>query len=632
MRYKSSQLHNMPWHMRRRAASKFFNRVPIKLRRFWPSNCRKINKNYSKNIIKQHALRFKKLRNRWMNRVNSPVLKPNILHTHIWHAKRFHMTKLWNWILPKDPTTKCLKQTQRMLETGVLIEDKSYISYLKIRFTNLSVIKRFCEAFSLKDCGQCLWKPNFRESQKLGRSLFYDTKGNLIGPFEFLWATEDSVDMVNLNHSSLIIFTHPATHCDMLNSLIDIADRIEFKNCIMIQNIENSFGQFVIYGRDSVNILNEVINASKLATIRKNGSIIELNKLSKSSELINGIVDVVDLKCYEDGLFEEISLNSDFDLKFSKHSSNLGNKDSVETSIQNAHKMENNLNFFKNCTNIETSDRISLLIVAFNLYSNTSPARNQLCGFKIIFPKSFTMTLWKQFIYRGAKAVGLAVEDLIAATNATIANNAVLNSSLYPDTDFGDTLERNYTETKHRKMMKRPLYQRQFMQSKINWNLESQDDSLPEDTNRMPKILRNIKILFEIHRCKSQMRESKRKSFEYTELIEKYQNHFIPVRIKLVNANSRGNISKYDEIFSRAERIGEKQIPPKKIGIVLLDSYINKKMSKNIAIGFISAQFVIGKFYGSHCRQKKPSSSNLYVQVESKANGILYECDFDILI
>ena len=37
------------------------------------------------------------------------------LETHIWHAKRFHMTRAWGHALPDTPTDKCWRQTFRSI-------------------------------------------------------------------------------------------------------------------------------------------------------------------------------------------------------------------------------------------------------------------------------------------------------------------------------------------------------------------------------------------------------------------------------------------------------------------------------------------------------------------------------------
>lgn len=54
------------------------------------------------------------------------------LPTHIWHAKRFHMTNLWGYRLPRTPTLKSFRPAYRAAARKAIVNDVSYYGNLEL--------------------------------------------------------------------------------------------------------------------------------------------------------------------------------------------------------------------------------------------------------------------------------------------------------------------------------------------------------------------------------------------------------------------------------------------------------------------------------------------------------------------
>ena len=61
---------------------------------------------------------------------NSMRLLGRLLKTHKWHTKRFHMTKRWDYCLPRAHLHRGQKFLQRALKSQCLIHDYSYLSQI----------------------------------------------------------------------------------------------------------------------------------------------------------------------------------------------------------------------------------------------------------------------------------------------------------------------------------------------------------------------------------------------------------------------------------------------------------------------------------------------------------------------
>ena len=63
--------------------------------------------------LRRPSRRFRRRPSNLLAEYNRRQRSVTWLETHIWHAKRFHMTRAWGHALPVTPTDKCWRQTFR---------------------------------------------------------------------------------------------------------------------------------------------------------------------------------------------------------------------------------------------------------------------------------------------------------------------------------------------------------------------------------------------------------------------------------------------------------------------------------------------------------------------------------------
>ena len=127
----------VPRRMRRRAVSHNPKRLPRRLR------AAHLSQRTKSGTEPGAAPGLRRPSRRWRRRPGNLLAEYNRrqrgpgaaawLETHIWHAKRFHMTRAWGHALPRTPTDKCWRQTYRGLVRGCVAWDSSYLQVVAAR-------------------------------------------------------------------------------------------------------------------------------------------------------------------------------------------------------------------------------------------------------------------------------------------------------------------------------------------------------------------------------------------------------------------------------------------------------------------------------------------------------------------
>ncbi|OBA22280.1 hypothetical protein METBIDRAFT_40082 [Metschnikowia bicuspidata var. bicuspidata NRRL YB-4993] len=68
--------------------------------------------------------------------------------THVWHAKRFHMTKRWGFQIPFSPNQKCFRSTSRAAKESTLAFESSYYGELIVECGNENAVQKFLNCFT----------------------------------------------------------------------------------------------------------------------------------------------------------------------------------------------------------------------------------------------------------------------------------------------------------------------------------------------------------------------------------------------------------------------------------------------------------------------------------------------------
>ena len=143
----------LPRHLRRRAVSHHPNRLPRRLRdkhvaeREKSSNDSKAkSEGSSESDTKKRQSRKKRRRPRNLLAEYNRRQKDHIwLETHIWHAKRFHMSAKYGYKMPDYPNDKSFRASFRAVDKKCLMRDISYSCCIEIQGQKSELLNEICE-------------------------------------------------------------------------------------------------------------------------------------------------------------------------------------------------------------------------------------------------------------------------------------------------------------------------------------------------------------------------------------------------------------------------------------------------------------------------------------------------------
>ncbi|XP_035230465.1 ribonucleases P/MRP protein subunit POP1-like [Stegodyphus dumicola] len=205
--------------MRRRAASHNPKRVPRKLREHCKAHLAKPTKKSKKHRDKPKCLLEE------YNRRQSNFLW---LETHLWHAKRFHMEKKWEYTLPICSTEKSFKASYKAAAKHTLLFDLSYYCCIELRGSEKQLLT---ELAYLTDASTGFTFESYLNGTKEGFCVLYHPKTypfQAIGPVSFIWEANISSNVLQIdselcNHfRKLWIWCHPTIHSEIVEVLVNV--------------------------------------------------------------------------------------------------------------------------------------------------------------------------------------------------------------------------------------------------------------------------------------------------------------------------------------------------------------------------------------------------------------------------
>ncbi|OCF60925.1 ribonuclease P/MRP protein subunit POP1 [Kwoniella mangroviensis CBS 10435] len=180
---------SLPRHLRRRAASHNPRRVPKRLRSKAAAEIdsgdtiakkhRKIARLRRKGTLRDHLSRTEQFALRQKNKTWLP--------THMWHAKRYHMTNLWGYRLPLTPTLKSFRPAYRAGRRKAIGFDTSYHGIIEFEGSREEIISVLGRMSGGRFAGS-----KYEDGSRVANILLYHFGSfptNLIGPAEVIWQT-----------------------------------------------------------------------------------------------------------------------------------------------------------------------------------------------------------------------------------------------------------------------------------------------------------------------------------------------------------------------------------------------------------------------------------------------------------
>ena len=136
------------------------------------------------------------------------------METHIWHAKRFHMTRDGGYghVLPVTPTDKCWRQTFKALTRGCIMWDSSYHKLVQICGDKSELISQL-NTLTSADTDQ-VFEHGPGEKQA---TLYHpgEYPGGVVGSIKYCWRPRQSDDETD----TMWLWCHPAFHEEVVKLL-----------------------------------------------------------------------------------------------------------------------------------------------------------------------------------------------------------------------------------------------------------------------------------------------------------------------------------------------------------------------------------------------------------------------------
>lgn len=253
----------LPVHMRRRVMSHNSRRLPRRLRPIeieedggFSRRARRTSRRLLAHFVrrqKHHA---------WME-------------THIWHAKRFRMTKIWGYNLPEAPCDKAFRACYRAGSAHCLLLDVSYLGCIQLSGSVENLTRIFASITNSK-CGLTTNAKCYMNGEREGATYIYNIDKypyECLGKVTFIW------DICDVSNATIRFFVHPSFYLDLVelfkkcfglikvDSIADIdatspvlnSNRYIGKTSIEMVELNQVFNRFRLIGPLSHAVLKDVL-------------------------------------------------------------------------------------------------------------------------------------------------------------------------------------------------------------------------------------------------------------------------------------------------------------------------------------------------------------------------------------
>ncbi|XP_034249599.1 ribonucleases P/MRP protein subunit POP1 [Thrips palmi] len=207
----------LPRHMRRRVMSYNVKRMPKGLRAAYSQQLLK----NSGGPVTKHKTPSRKHRRRPSNLLdeyNRRQRSSTWLETHIWHAKRFHMTERWGYRLAHFPNDRSYRACYRAAANHCLLQDISFLCCIELIgpfHTLVSGLSRHTSS----SCGLTFAAVSLTGGCREGEIMFYEDGKypyKPIGTLLFFWKPNDTPTS---DERSLWLWAHPSFYQHVISAL-----------------------------------------------------------------------------------------------------------------------------------------------------------------------------------------------------------------------------------------------------------------------------------------------------------------------------------------------------------------------------------------------------------------------------
>lgn len=209
----------LPRHMRRRAMSHNPKRMPRNQREAFKQQLLKSSKGsivQQKKPSRKYRRRPVSLLDEYNRRQRSHVW----LETHIWHAKRFHMTERWGYRLAHFPNDRSYRACYRAAANHCLMQDVSFLGCIELQGP-LNVLLDGLSKHTSSCVGLTFGAQSLLDGSREGDTMFYECNQypwQSIGSVSFFWKPNTLSTSSDIR--SIWIWAHPAFYQHVVDALL----------------------------------------------------------------------------------------------------------------------------------------------------------------------------------------------------------------------------------------------------------------------------------------------------------------------------------------------------------------------------------------------------------------------------
>nr|SVE74236.1 EOG090X07PD [Daphnia barbata] len=267
----------LPCHMRRRAMSHNPNRMPRSLRE---AHKAQMAKSGPATQPKRPRRKYRRRPSRLLEEYKKRSSKISWLETHLWHAKRFHMTVKWGYRLPERSCARSHRFCYRSVANHCLLMDISYLSCIEIQGSQNEILHGLSSLCNPKT-GPTFGASCFLSGTREGRVTVFKPNSFLrspIGLVTFLWRNGEMPD-----RRTLWIWSHPAFYGQLLSELNTIfgsdSDQIAEQTSVRVISNKGKLNRFRLRGPSAHSVVSALFDEETRRTF----------SMSQSPGLVTGV-------------------------------------------------------------------------------------------------------------------------------------------------------------------------------------------------------------------------------------------------------------------------------------------------------------------------------------------------------
>eukprot|EP00871_Galdieria_phlegrea_P000808 jgi/Galph1/1728/GphlegSOOS_G419.1 len=189
---KRQLFQTLPWHRRRRTMSHQSNRLPSR----WKKNQVDATETTKRSIGKQKCRKYRR-KVKWLReRLKHRIDRKDRLETHMWFAKRFHMTNYFDKQLPWCSVDRKERSAYRAAKNHSVIYDASFIDCWLLKDSQKVILSSLTKLLSSQMEESHLQQPEFLLGYKMLHTFveFYSTNSPCYSTLiQVLWSPRDNV-------------------------------------------------------------------------------------------------------------------------------------------------------------------------------------------------------------------------------------------------------------------------------------------------------------------------------------------------------------------------------------------------------------------------------------------------------